>query len=478
VNRSLIRIAKAAAALVTMFIGVLIVIPASSAQTLRDSIVATARTELGNANRDHEEPMGSNCNYYSGYWGTGSNSCSKSGFRSVAWCADFAKYIWAVGGVTNRSGLNSWAYSFWRYGLNNDTWHARGSGYTPKPGDAVVYDWDPPFNPSVYEDIDHVGIVESYSGGTLTTIEGNTSDQTLRHTRSGSSNVIVGYTSPVGADAPSTPPAIVQETSSQAFDYLDQLHYVARSTTDTLSHQMFKPGTGWAKEDLGGQVAGQVTGVVYTALNQGHVFGRSPNNTLVHWYFIPGTGWGREDLGGQFVGDPSASTWNNQLHVFARTAANTLVHWFFIPGDGWGTENLGGQLVGDPAASTWGDQLHAFGRAADNTLNHWFFIPGDGWDTENLGGQLVGDPAASTWGDQVHVFGRAGNNTLSHWGFVPGSGWARENLGGTLVADPAASIWRDQLHSFGRAADGTLTHWYFIPGTGWGNENLGGTLHA
>jgi GH25 family lysozyme M1 (1,4-beta-N-acetylmuramidase) len=288
-------------------------------------------------------------------------------------------------------------------------------------------------------------------------------------------NVFNGTLADLAALAGATAPASAKP-SSQAFEYLGQLHYVARSSTDSLTHHMFIPGTGWDREDLGGQLAGQVAGVVYGSLNQAHAFARTPGGTLGHWYFIVGNGWGYEDLGGQLVGDPAASTWNGQLHVFGRASNGTLAHWFFIPGDGWDTENLGGRLVGDPATSVWGDQLHVFGRAADNALAHWKFVPGSGWGTENLGGQFVGDPAVSTWDDQLHVFGRASNGTLAHWFFVPGDGWGTENLGGQLVGDPAVSTWRDQLHVFGRAADNTLAHWNFVPGTGWDTENLGGQL--
>ncbi|MEV4722044.1 CHAP domain-containing protein, partial [Micromonospora noduli] len=172
---------------------------AAHAAPSRDSIVSVARSELANSSRNVEIPMGSGCNFYSGYWVSGYNECGRAGFRKNAWCADFARYVWKVGGVTDLKGLSPWAYSFWRYGLSRGTWHAANSGYTPQPGDAVVFDWNPPFNPKVYEDIDHVGIVESYSGGKLTTIEGNTSDATHRRDRTSSlrNGEVVGFTSPI-----------------------------------------------------------------------------------------------------------------------------------------------------------------------------------------------------------------------------------------------------------------------------------------
>jgi hypothetical protein len=172
--------------------------PVSAASPLRDRIVSVASGEAGNSGRNAENPMGSNCNYYSGQMGTGNAGCGPSGWRAVAWCADFSEWVWMTAGVTDRNGINSWAYSFWRYGLAKGTWHPARTGYTPQPGDAVVFDWDPSFNPNNWEDIDHVGIVASASGGTVQTIEGNASNRIQRRSYGVDDARIVGYTSPAG----------------------------------------------------------------------------------------------------------------------------------------------------------------------------------------------------------------------------------------------------------------------------------------
>src|SRR6185312_11409148 len=67
------------------------------------------------------------------------------------------------------------------------------SGYTPQPGDAVVFDWEQ------NGDIDHVGIVKSVDGSTIYTIEGNSGDRTEANSHSRSSSDIVGYSAPVEA---------------------------------------------------------------------------------------------------------------------------------------------------------------------------------------------------------------------------------------------------------------------------------------
>ena len=53
--------------------------------------------------------------------------------------------------------------------VKRDIWHDRTSGYTPKAGDLVIYDW--PTNNRRY---DHIGIVMSFDGDYIYTIEGNT----------------------------------------------------------------------------------------------------------------------------------------------------------------------------------------------------------------------------------------------------------------------------------------------------------------
>jgi len=87
---------------------------------------------------------------------------------TYAWCANFAKYVWTRAGVVADVGdLDTWAVSFQTYGHAHHTWHSRKSGYAPRPGDALVMDRDP------RRVIDHVGLVASVAGSTLTMISGN-----------------------------------------------------------------------------------------------------------------------------------------------------------------------------------------------------------------------------------------------------------------------------------------------------------------
>jgi hypothetical protein len=56
--------------------------------------------------------------------------------------------------------INAGSASFYQWGVAHGTWHAAGSGYTPRPGDAVIYGLN-----SAGTDADHVAIVTSYTPG-------------------------------------------------------------------------------------------------------------------------------------------------------------------------------------------------------------------------------------------------------------------------------------------------------------------------
>ncbi|MET8145363.1 CHAP domain-containing protein [Sphaerisporangium sp. NPDC005288] len=202
--------------------------PAAAAS--RATIVSVAQGQLNNSSRNHESPMGSGCNFYTGYfrsWKPSSGCPSTDGvqWRDSDWCADFSKYVWKNAGVRNADiaetdggVLTGWAASFKNYGTKYGTWHARSSGYTPQPGDAVVFDWDRD------GDINHVGIVKSATSSTVYTIEGNASDRVKENSYSRSDGDIVGYSAPLGIDSTPDPEpepvdyGVLDFTLSDSFD--------------------------------------------------------------------------------------------------------------------------------------------------------------------------------------------------------------------------------------------------------------------
>jgi len=98
----------------------------------------------------------------------------------VSWCADQSGYIQS-GAIPKFSLCSDGVRCFESKGRFRD------ASYTPAAGDIVFFDWG---NNGT---IDHVGIVESVSGGTVNTIEGNSGDKVARRSYSIGSSSIYGY---------------------------------------------------------------------------------------------------------------------------------------------------------------------------------------------------------------------------------------------------------------------------------------------
>ncbi|UBU08522.1 CHAP domain-containing protein [Nonomuraea gerenzanensis] len=210
----LARLGAGAAATVLLTTALAAATGTPAAAVARADIVAVAQGQLGNAGRNQEQPTGSGCNYYTGYfrsWKPAGGCPATDGvqWRNSDWCADFAKYVWKNAGVSDADVaegdggiLTGWASSFRDYGAKHGTWHARSSGYQPQPGDAIVFDW------TQNGEIDHVGIVKSATGTTVHTIEGNSGNRIKENSYSRTDADIVGYSAPVGADSgtPTAPP--------------------------------------------------------------------------------------------------------------------------------------------------------------------------------------------------------------------------------------------------------------------------------
>jgi WD40 repeat protein len=279
----------------------------------------------------------------------------------------FAKYVWKSAGVTDLGGLDSWAYSFWRYGLNKGTWHAAGSGYTPQPGDAVVFDWDPPFDSSYFEDIDHVGIVESFSAGTLTTIEGNTSDGTHRRDRSSSlsNGEVIGFTSPVGAL-----PVDGAAQSSGAVVYNGVLYEFARGADGTLKYWFANGGPWSATQTIGGSVSGAVSATVFNGVL--YVFARGTDGSVDYWFANGGPWSATQTIIASASGGLSATVFNGVLYVFARGTDGSVKYWFANGGPWSATQTIGGSVTGAIASTGFNGILYVFARGTDGSIDYWF----------------------------------------------------------------------------------------------------------
>ena len=139
----------------------------------------------------------------------GSWTWSKSGLgRGQAWCAAFIMACaMEVGGLIGQIfPMTYGAGTVPRLGVpaGMGTWHpgpAQGRTFTPQPGDTIHFRWGGSYAGVDTYFSDHIGIVQSVSGGEVHTIEGNSggtnwSSRVRKKTYSLSSSVISGYYRP------------------------------------------------------------------------------------------------------------------------------------------------------------------------------------------------------------------------------------------------------------------------------------------
>lgn len=163
--------------------------------TIIEKAISIAQKEIGTC-----EPTGDD-KYIKVY-----NQLTGAGFSmAVAWCAIFVTWVMYTAGVAKTVVPY---FASCDVGMN---WFkkksqfmkapAYGGSYTPKAGDIIFFS-------SKYDQNDstHVGIVTSCSGGTVHTIEGNTSDAVHERSYAVNNKYILGYGVPkYGTESTSAP---------------------------------------------------------------------------------------------------------------------------------------------------------------------------------------------------------------------------------------------------------------------------------
>ena len=124
------------------------------------------------------------------YW----NYTMGGGFRNgntTPWCACFVS--WCGGQAGAWGGYKSAAcIQFKNHFESKGAWQkgkGHGGTYNPQPGDLIIFNWSGVYGGSC----NHIGIVESFDGTRVHTLEGNSGDRTRRKSYSITSNLIVGY---------------------------------------------------------------------------------------------------------------------------------------------------------------------------------------------------------------------------------------------------------------------------------------------
>ncbi|MCM1230093.1 MAG: peptidoglycan-binding protein [Ruminococcus flavefaciens] len=147
------------------------------------------------------------------------NKSTKAGFNmQTPWCAMFVTFCARMVGVptTVIPNFASCRVSIDSFFKPKGRWHLRTSGYTPKPGDLIYYDWDKDKMP------DHVGIVAGVESGKVITVEGNTSNPAGKTQYDGvyskkvslTSTTILGYVEPAYPGTTTTPSVTETKVSS------------------------------------------------------------------------------------------------------------------------------------------------------------------------------------------------------------------------------------------------------------------------
>jgi NADPH-dependent 7-cyano-7-deazaguanine reductase QueF-like protein len=130
------------------------------------SIVGWATSQDQYNGHISENPLGSNCNPYTAFWGRGSTAGCGPGTAAEEWCADFAQWVWAKSGI-DTTGITAWAFSFVQWGQRHTGAFKAGATNNPQPGDAVVWgDLASSYGM-------HVAIVVGVSQGKIDVVSGN-----------------------------------------------------------------------------------------------------------------------------------------------------------------------------------------------------------------------------------------------------------------------------------------------------------------
>lgn len=167
-----------------LILALLVVVSLTVALVLRWSSILPVDT--GPVSRIAEiaaNELGNGWEKYSQWWGAEGRLEWCAVF--VCWCADQAgyqvdqDYLFSTGvnadvdyPMDNGAGAGSHA----RFHQKQERYRSRESGYEPKSGDLIYFDWDMDNMSEGVLVMDHIGLVEKVSWGRVYTIEGNSTD--------------------------------------------------------------------------------------------------------------------------------------------------------------------------------------------------------------------------------------------------------------------------------------------------------------
>lgn len=157
----------------------------------RSAVVALAQSWVGKNEADGSYK--SIIDIYNSY--TGSFPRGTKMQYGWAWCAATWSALAIKLGYTDIMPIEISCYYLIEAAKKKGIW-VENDAYVPKPGDAVLYDWQDSGSGDNTGTPDHVGTVEKVSGNTITVIEGNYSNAVKRRTIQVNGKNIRGYICP------------------------------------------------------------------------------------------------------------------------------------------------------------------------------------------------------------------------------------------------------------------------------------------
>ncbi|MET7463139.1 CHAP domain-containing protein [Nonomuraea sp. NPDC005501] len=157
---------------------------------IAEALLRQVRPEVG-----YREKGGQNTKF--GHWYA--ERVQDPQYRDAPWCDMFIAWAADRAGIADYVGRFAWTPSHAAWFIKQGAWSSR-----PEPGALVFFDWK---GGKSYQGIDHVGIVESVSGGKIHTIEANVDGVWLKR-KVRETDKVVGYGLPRVVKANATPSEI------------------------------------------------------------------------------------------------------------------------------------------------------------------------------------------------------------------------------------------------------------------------------
>lgn len=134
---------------------------------------------------------------------------------SDAWCAGTVSACFHKAGYDSIFPSECSCPRMIQKAMNMGIW-VENDAYIPKAGDCILYDWEDSGYGDNQGTADHVGMVESVSGNTISVIEGNNNDAVRRRTIAVDSRYIRGYVCPKFSEVePMNPPENPTNTQTE-----------------------------------------------------------------------------------------------------------------------------------------------------------------------------------------------------------------------------------------------------------------------